>query len=149
MCALACAACSSDANSSTDAAIDATAACRAVFTGNFAEVAMADSCATIEGGMFALSIATTSLDAGLVVMIPLTGGSASSQTTTGWSATATRTVDHLHCVLDAGDGVVPHGSFELALTAAVHGTLVLDQPVRAEALADCGDPLTEHVEVAF
>jgi hypothetical protein len=58
-------------------------------------------------------------------------------------------ISHDTCVLDAGDQVVPHGSYTLHLTSADHGTLVLDQPVRATMFSACGTTLTEHVEVAF
>jgi hypothetical protein len=60
-------------------------------------------------------------------------------------------IDHDTCLLAAGDQVVPHGAFTLHLASVSppHGTLVLDQPVRATPFADCGAPLVEHVEVAF
>ncbi len=153
LCMLACA-CGDHRAAAIDGAApsDAARACAGVFTGNFSETASTvAACATLDGGSFTLTLPAPSLTAGLVVAIPVTGDTATSQTATGWRVKATRMVDHDLCVLDAGDAVVPHGSFALALTSTnpPHGTLALDQPVRAAALAACGDPLTEHVEITF
>jgi len=100
---------------------DAASACAAVFTGNFAETATTlAACATLDAtGTFALTLVAPSLTAGLVVAIPVTGDTATSQTATGWSVRATRMIDHDQCVLDAGDAVVPHGSFALAWIAEI------------------------------
>ena len=131
---------------------DAFVACTATFTGNFAEVATtATACATATDAQLALTIPATHLVAPLAVSLAIAPapGEFSAETTATWSANATRMIDHDTCVLDAGDQVVPHGSFTLHLTSADHGTLVLDQPVRATMFSACGTTLAEHVEVAF
>ncbi len=85
-----------------------------------ATATMPAACATLDAtSTFALRLPAPTLTAGLVVAIPVTGDTATSQTTTGWSVRATRMIDHEQCVLDAGDAVVPHGTF------------TLDQPVHA------------------
>lgn len=148
-------ACGNDPVRAPDAAMvmpDAPAACTATFSGNFAEVATtATACATTTGTQLALTIPSTSLIAPLAIELAIATapGDYSSDTTATWSATATRVIDHDTCVLDAGDQVVPHGSFTLHLIGADHGMLVLDQPVRATMFSACGSPLSEHVEVAF
>jgi hypothetical protein len=131
---------------------DAFVACTATFTGNFADLATtATACATATGSQLVLTVPSTGLLAPLSVTLAIAAapGDFSSETTTVWSAIATRMVGHDTCVLDAGDQVVPHGSFTLHLTGADHGTLELDQPVRATMFSACGSPLAEHVEVAF
>lgn len=146
------AACGDPAPVANDAAVplDAPGACTAHFTGNFIDTTTtADACAT-DG--LAISIASPFLDGPLQITIPATApGELSSQTVTAWSATASRTVEHDACLLAAGDQVVPHGAFTLHLVSVSppHGTLVLDQAVRATTFATCGDPLVEHVEVTF
>jgi hypothetical protein len=148
-------ACGSDPVRTPDAAVvmpDALVACTATFTGNFAEVATtATACATATATQLALTVPSTNLIAPLAITLAITPapGDFSSETTMAWSAIATRMVTHDTCVLDAGDQVVPHGSFTLHLTGADHGTLELDQPVRATMFSACGSPLAEHVEVAF
>ncbi len=134
-------------------AVDAAVACTAGFTGNFTETTTTpDACATL-GDHLEVRATAASLDTPLVVTLDIPGapGDYASQTGTAWSATATRIVTHATCLLQAGDQVVPHGAFALHLEAIAppHGTLVLDQPVRATAFADCGAPLVEHVEVRF
>lgn len=131
---------------------DAFVACTGTFTGNFAEVATtATACATATDAQLTLAIPSTNLLAPLTVTLAIAPapGDFSSETTPMWSAIATRMINHDTCVLDAGDQVVPHGSFTLHLASADHGTLVLDQPVRATMFSACGTTLAEHVEVAF
>jgi hypothetical protein len=148
-------ACSVDPVRAPDAAAvgpDAFVACTATFTGNFAEVATtATACASATDAQLALTIPSTNLVAPLAVTLAIAPvpGDFSSETTAMWSAIATRMINHDTCVLDAGDQVVPHGSFTLHLTSADHGTLVLDQPVRATMFSACGTTLAEHVEVVF
>ncbi|MEO8553444.1 MAG: hypothetical protein ABI678_25900 [Kofleriaceae bacterium] len=99
-----------------------------------------------------LTIPSTFLNEPLQIQIPADGvGELSSQTVAAWSASATRMIGHDTCLLAAGDQVVPHGAFTLHLDAVSppHGTLVLDQPVRATPFSDCGATLVEHVEVTF
>jgi hypothetical protein len=152
--AVACA-CSVDPVRAPDAAFvgpDAFVACTATFTGNFAEVATtATACASASDAQLMLAIPAIQLVAPLAVTLAIAPapGEFSSETTATWSANATRMIDLDTCVLDAGDQVVPHGSFTLHLTSAEHGTLVLDQPVRATTFSACGTTLAEHVEVAF
>lgn len=147
--------CGGDPARPPDAAViapDAFVACAATFTGNFSEVATtATACASATDAQLVVTLPATNLVAPLAVTLAIaTGpGDFSSETTATWSATATRMIGHDTCVLDAGDQVVPHGSFTLHLTSADHGTLVLDQPVRATIFSACGTPLAEHVEVAF
>jgi len=130
---------------------DAFVACTATFSGNFAEVATTATACASAGAQLAISVPSQSLIAPLAVTLAIAPGPGdfSSETTATWSATGTRLIGHDTCVLDAGDRVVPHGSFTLHLTSADHGTLVLDQPVRATMFSTCGDTLSEHVEVAF
>lgn len=147
--------CSSDparAPDATPVAPDAFFACTATFSGNFSEVATTDTaCATATDAQLVVTLPSQNLVAPLAITLAIaTGpGDFSSETTATWSAIATRMIGHDTCVLDAGDQVVPHGSFTLHLTAADHGTLALDQPVRATIFSACGDTLGEHVEVAF
>jgi len=129
---------------------DAPPACSAHFTGNFTETATTTEACATDGMM--LSIPSTFLVGPLEVMIPAAAaGDFSSQTVAAWSASATRMINHDTCLLAAGDQVVPHGAFtlHLASVAPPHGTLVLDQPVRATAFSNCGATLVEHVEVAY
>ncbi|MEO6772420.1 MAG: hypothetical protein ABI467_05285 [Kofleriaceae bacterium] len=157
-CALACG-CGGDPARAPDAAVNANpdgfvalVACTATFTGNFAEVATtAAACATATGAQLVVTVPSTNLIAPLAITLAsATGpGDYSSETAAAWSAAATRMIGHDTCVLDAGDQVVPHGSFTLHLTTTDHGTLELDQPVRATMFSACGSPLAEHVEVVF
>ena len=148
-------ACGGDPVRSPDAAVigpDAFVACTATFTGNFAEVATtATACASATDTQLVVTVPSTTLVAPLAVTLAIAPapGDFSSETTATWSALATRMINHDTCVLDAGDQVVPHGSFTLHLISADHGTLVLDQPVRATMFSACGTTLSEHVEVAF
>ncbi|HEY6035598.1 MAG TPA: hypothetical protein VIV58_15095 [Kofleriaceae bacterium] len=138
-----------------DAAVvapDAFVACTATFSGNFDEVATtATACASATSTGLAVTLPSANLVAPLAITLAIAAGPGefSSETTATWSATATRMIGHDTCVLDAGDQVVPHGSFTLHLASADHGTLVLDQPVRATMFSACGSPLAEHVEVTF
>ena len=130
---------------------DAFVACTAEFSGNFAEVATTATACASSGAQLVISVPSESLTAPLMVTLAIapSPGDFSSETTATWSAIGTRMVGHDTCVLDAGDQVVPHGSFTLHLASADHGALVLDQPVRATLFSTCGDTLSEHVEVAF
>lgn len=129
---------------------DAPAACTAKFSGNFVETSTTDDACATDG--MTLSISSTFLVEPLQVSIPAaSAGDYSSQTVAEWSAMATRMINHDTCLMAAGDQVVPHGSFTLHLESVSpsHGTLVLDQPVRATVFSDCGATLVEHVEVTF
>ena len=130
---------------------DAFVACTATFSGNFAELATTATACASAGTQLVIDVPAQGLIAPLMVTLAIVPnpGDFSSETTATWSAIGTRMVGHDTCVLDAGDQVVPHGSFTLHLATADHGTLVLDQPVRATLFSTCGETLYEHVEVAF
>ena len=69
-----------------------------------------------------------------------------------WSAIST---DSAGCVYDAGDRVVPPGSFTLTLTSVdtdagvAHGTVEVLQSVHAPSMKDCGNDNYEQIDVNF
>jgi hypothetical protein len=134
---------------------DATlAACVASWSGNFTEATtLARPCASITGARLALDVPSTILDAPLAVTIDLgaaAAGTYTAATVAGWHAEATRALGPARCLIVAGADTAHHGGVTLALSAAGHGTLVLDAPVLAVGTSVwCGDPLVAHVEVAF
>jgi hypothetical protein len=138
-----------------DAPADVAAACTATWSGNFDEVdATTDACATMTGTELALQVPSVMLGAPLAITIELgaaSAGSYSSASVTMWAASTMVVVLANTCFFEAGSSATPHGDFSLALADATapHGMLSLDQAVLAEEFSMCGDPLTEHLELAF
>ncbi|HTR55407.1 MAG TPA: hypothetical protein VMJ10_32230 [Kofleriaceae bacterium] len=147
-----------------DVAPDALPACTATFSGNFAEVDAAPTCASLVVDAHAdasleLALPVAALDARLVISIALgtapAPGEISSDTVALWSAVATEHAGSGTCRYSAGAAAVPPGSFELALTAidiaasTAHGTLALTQYVLTAPGSDCGQSDTEQVSLAF
>jgi hypothetical protein len=138
-----------------DAPADVAAACTATWSGNFDEVdSTTGACASITGTELALQVPSVMLGAPLAVTIELgaaAAGSYSSGSVTTWAASTMVVVLANTCFFEAGSTTTPHGDFTLALAdaAAPHGMLSLDQAVLAEEFSMCGDPLTEHLELAF
>jgi len=147
-----------------DVAPDAAPACTATFSGNFAEVDAAATCASIvvdaqHDASLELALPVAALDAKLVVSIALgtapAPGQISSDTVALWSAVATEHVGSGSCRYSAGASAVPPGSFALALAAidvaagTAHGTLALTLYVLTAPGTDCGPSDTEQVTLAF
>ena len=132
---------------------DAPAACTATWSGNFAETATAEPCATIAGTTLTVEVPSTTLGSAMPATIELgaaAAGTYSSSTVASWSASATRQVVNNTCIYQAGSTFTPPGVFTLTLSDTTpHGMLVVDQAVLAAAFSICGDPLTEHLEVTF
>ena len=154
--AIALAACSGGHATAIDAPpADASAACTATWTGNFAEVATsAAPCASIDSGLVVFDAPSGTLAKPLTVAIQLATsaiGSYSSETVATWSANETRMILGNTCVYEAGAMTTPHGDFTLKLddAEAPHGTLQLDLVVLAGVVSVCGTPLTETLELAF
>ncbi|MFT3693065.1 MAG: hypothetical protein QM831_07980 [Kofleriaceae bacterium] len=146
------AACGDDAQVVHDAPpvmIDAAPACVAKLTGNVKATIGADTCATL-GDTFELSFTDPAFVAPLAMSFAVTtAGDYTADTVAAWSVTTKTTIDHEDCLFVAGDQATPHGTFALHLEAGPHGTLTVDEAVRATTFAQCGTPLTEHLEVTF
>ena len=124
------------------------------YTGNVTEVATsATACASITGAMFHAHVPSHALDAPLDIAIDLgttaTAGAYTSATVPSWSASGVRTATHEPCTYSGGSAVAPHGDLVLALEAGGHGALTVHTYVLAATFTDCGDPLTQTVELAF
>ncbi len=150
------AACGGGAAASDAPMIDAPAACKATWSGNFAEVATSPTaCATITpDGALAIQAPTTRLHTPLPILIQLAAavaGTYSSESVVSWSASETMVVVGDTCIFQAGSGVAPPGDFTLTLgdATAPHGMLDVDMVVLAGELSVCGNPLTEQLELAF
>jgi hypothetical protein len=135
--------------------------CAARFVGDYADLQMYGSeCASLEseGKDFTLAISVSSpkIDTQTVIKIDLGDqpetGPSSSATLPRWSAIS---ADSAGCVYEAGNQVVPPGSFTLTLTAldpssgVVHGTLEVLQSVHAPPMKDCGKTNYEQIDVQF
>jgi hypothetical protein len=138
---------------------DAFTGCSATFSGNFAETSTADQCATMTDAKLELMIPTTTLAAAVKVDIDLGSsvsvGSYSSDSVASWTARGVVYVGDLVCVYSAGATAVPTGDFALhvasvdAVSASVHGSLMMTIYVLAFPGTDCGDGDTERVDLRF
>jgi hypothetical protein len=131
---------------------DAPVPCVAHFTGNFAETATADACATLSGGTLTLTMPSSTLGTTLVATIDLstapTPGAYTPATVASWSVIATQMVVGGECMYQAGGSATPQGSFSLALDSlAPHGTLDATQYILA--FPDCGGSDTEMLTISF
>ena len=141
-------------------------ACRAAFTGDFAETDETIApCASLApdgagGWSLALTVPSATIGEPLAISIdlgpaPAIGTSSSGASAAAWSAFAYRRIGEGGCVFRAGSAVAPPGSFTLALTTAdpearaAHGTLDLAMRVLTTPGTDCGDPDTESLSLAF
>jgi len=157
-----------DASTCPDAGPACGSACDATFTGNFTDSSTATAnCATVMPGdgsqagdtVLAFALPGRGLDAPLMITIDLgvapVPGTYSSETTSDWSALASRTAAAGECIYSAGAAGVPTGSFTLSLTAidpaggTAHGELAVVQYVQAQATVDCGAGDNEAVDVRF
>lgn len=132
----------------------AAAACTAAYTGNVADTVAADApCTSITGAMFTARVPSHALDAPLQIAIDLgttaIAGDYTSATVPSWSASGVRTAAHEPCIYSAGSAVSPHGDFAMQLDAGAHGTLTVHTYVLAAAFTDCGDPITQTLELMF
>jgi hypothetical protein len=138
--------------------------CTARFSGNFAEVAAADTCATVstDGSgdtVLDLAIPSVMLAPGVSTAFDLgispTPGMFSSESVTLWSARGVETVGTGACVYNAGTTAVPPGYFAMTLdaidpvAAATHGSLSMTLWVLAYPGTNCGVDNTEQVELEF
>jgi hypothetical protein len=154
-------ACGGNSAPATDTCADAGAACGsacvAAFAGNFASSsASADNCAQLSGSMLAFAVASSELDAPLMIAIDLGhagSGVFSSETAPSWSALASRSTTAGECVYSAGALSVPTGSFAMTIAtidaSSAHGELRVVQYVLAQPTVDCGSGDTETVDLQF
>jgi hypothetical protein len=132
-------------------------ACIATFAGNFdSSSESAANCAQVSGSNVAFAVASSELDAPLMISIDLGfagSGAFSSETAQDWSALASRTTAAGECVYSAGAQSVPTGSFAMTIAsidaASAHGELRVVQYVQAQPTVDCGSGDTETVDVQF
>ena len=137
-------------------------ACPAALAGNFDETTSAPAnCATFAPpATLTFSLPSRALGNPIAISIDLGGAAAagtySSDTIATWSAIVARSIgDDGACVYSAGDQVVPHGSFTLALASidpaagVAHGALDVTMFVHAVEGTDCGAADTETVHVEF
>ena len=147
--------CSGGTTHAVDAGLDAAPfACSAGFTGNFVEESTADAnCPTLDAGTLAFSVPIGALGSTLDISMQLgqpTPGTYSSAGPLTWNARAVQLIGNGICLYSAGDSVVPHGDFTLALDSlAPHGKLTLTQYVLVYPDTDCGDLDTEQVQLTF
>lgn len=162
---LALAACGDNRAVAPDAATpDASLACSARYTGNFAEDARGDACATVTRGddghlTLALAIPTVTLapavDATIDLGLAPSAGAYGPASVVAWSARGVRLVGDGACVYNGGTAAVPTGAFALELedfdgpARRAHGTLALELAVLAYPSTDCGAGDTEHVTARF
>ena len=146
---------------------DASVACSATFSGNFAEFSSADQCATLAAGgsgssadaTLALTIPTSTLTPAVKMKIDfgpsVSDGSYSSETVSSWTAQGLRDVGQGACAYNGGATAVPTGDFALhvdsvdAATGSIHGAIAITLYVLAFPGTDCGDGDTERVDVRF
>lgn len=140
------------------------ASCAAQFSGNFAEVATADACATLttDGSgdtLLDLAIPSAMLAPGVSAAFGLglspSPGMYSSESLALWSARGVQTVGTGACVYNAGATAVPPGYFAMtldsldAVAGAAHGSLSMTLWVLAYPGTNCGAGETEQVELQF
>ena len=154
-------ACGGNSAPATDTCADAGpacgSACIATFAGNFASSSeSADSCPQVSGSNVAFAVASTELDAPLMISIELGhagSGAFSSETAPSWSALASRSTPAGECVYSAGAQSVPTGSFAMTIASidasSAHGELRVVQYVQAQPTVDCGSGDSETVDVQF
>lgn len=153
---LALGACGDNAAPRDAGAPDASDACTATFSGNFAEMSSGQLCATLaEDGTLAVAVPSMTLSPPLKLTVDLgaspSRGHYSSDAVASWSARGVQAIGNGVCVYNAGSQAVPTGELELDLEAIqpVHGTLQLTLYVLAFPGTDCGVADTESVVVRF